>query len=136
MAFLRHRFHAAVIFGVHDGVARGDVGFGGERVGDEVGGLAFPLGLASVLRTAHVGEAAFVGAPEPGPIHDRLVALFGTVPSRVVVVPIATDGTIVSLVYAHGPRLATPEEAAGELGSVVAAVEDAYVRVNRAPVPA
>jgi hypothetical protein len=132
IAFLRHRFHAAVVFSVKEGLALGQAGFGSDTIGDAVQSLAIPLAQPSVLRLAHDRKATFVGPPgEASVVQERFFKLFGSVPSRVVVVPIAINARILNLLYAHGPRLATPEEAAAELGTVAAAAEAAFVRIIR-----
>jgi hypothetical protein len=133
MAFLRHRFHAAVVFSVKDGLALGHAAFGSDTVIDAVDTLAIPLGPPSVLRNAHDRNSMVVGAPgEPSVVQDRFFKLFDGIPPTVVVVPISIDDRVINLVYAHGPRLATAEDSAAELGSVAEAAADAFVRIIRA----
>jgi hypothetical protein len=139
LAFLRYRFAAGVLFVCKDGLALGQAGFGNDVVGDAAPSLVVPLAQPSVLRLAHDEAASFVGAPTAetaSTIQDRFFALFGAPPPKVIVVPVSIEGRVTNLLYAHGPRFASHEEAVIEVGTLAEAAEEAFVRIiGGAPPP-
>jgi hypothetical protein len=130
LGFLRHRFELAVVFVVRDGMALGSAGFGTSLSDDAIGALVVPLNQPSVLRVAHDRIASYVGGTgESSMVQDRMFRLFGGVPTRLTVVPVAIKERVVNLVYAHGARAVSIEDAAGELGTLAMAAEEAFVRI-------
>lgn len=132
LAFLRHRFQAGVVFMVKDGLALAQAGFGVDVADGAITALALPLAQSPMLRTSHDRGAPYSGPPgESTPILERFFRVFGAAPERVCVAPIAIDGRVVHLVYAHGPRGATAEDAIVELATLATAAEEALVRILR-----
>lgn len=133
LAYLRHRFVFGVVFVCKDGLALGQVGFGNDVVEDAAASLVVPLSQPSVLRLAFDKVASFAGAPNAetqSSIQDRFFKLFGGVPpAKVVVVPVTIKGRVINLLYGHGPRHGSVEEAAIELGTLAGAAEEAFVRI-------
>jgi hypothetical protein len=132
LAFLRHEFTAGVVFVCKDGLALGQAGFGNDVVEDAVASLVVPLAQPSVLRVAFDKNAPFAGAPTPdtsSSIQDRFFKLFGAPPAKVVVVPVTIKGRVINLLYGHGPRGVSVEEAATELGALADAAEEAFARI-------
>jgi len=117
LAFLRHRFQVGVVFAVQGGVALGEVGFADDVDDATVATLAIPLSERTALAIAHERASAYVGAP-------GALRLFGLAPARVCVAPIGRE----HLVYGHGVRKGTVEDAITELASVCSAAEDAFTR--------
>jgi hypothetical protein len=133
VAYLRHTFRAGVVFSCKDGLALGQAGFGNDVVADTVTSLVVSLSQPSVLRVAHDRVASFAGPPgseTASTVQDRFFKLFGGLPpQKVVVVPVAIKGRVVNLLYGHGPRHGSVEEAAIELGTLSDAAEEAFVRI-------
>jgi hypothetical protein len=130
LGFLRHRFDVAVVFVVRDGLALGQVGFGNGQTSDAIGALVMPLTQPSVLRVAHERVATYVGGSgEASMVQDRMFRMFGGAPRQLVVVPVSIKDRVVNLLYAHGPRGVSIEDAAGELGTLAEAAEEAFVRI-------
>lgn len=133
LAYLRHTFRAGVVFSCKEGLALGQAGFGNDVVADTVGSLVVPLSQPSVLRVAHDRVASFAGPPgseTASTVQDRFFKLFGGLPpQKVVVVPVTIKSRVVNLLYGHGPRYGSVEEAAIELGTLADAAEEAFVRI-------
>lgn len=132
LAFLRHRFAAGVVFVCKDNLALAQVGFGDGLAPEVFASIVVPLSQPSVLRAVHDRGSGFVGAPQAsGVVQDRFFKLFGGVPATVVVVPVVINKRVVNLLYGHGPRGASVEDAASELGTLAEAAEEAFVRIIR-----
>ena len=130
IAFLRGAYHAAALLVVRDGVALGHRGFGGSLTPATVDSILIPLQQPSILRTVHDTGRAFVGEPpEAGTVQDRFLRLFGS-PREVVVEPVVIKERVACLAFASEPRR-NADDALGDLEAVVAAMEEAYLRLIR-----
>jgi hypothetical protein len=131
LAFLRSSYAAGVVLVVRDGLALGHRGFGGSLTTATVESIVIPLNVPSVLRTAYDGGRPFIGAPpgDAGTIQDRFLRLLGS-PREVVVAPVVLRDRPVCLVFAARPSRAA-DDALSDLLTVVAAMEEAYLRLIR-----
>ena len=131
LAFLRSTYRAGAVLVVREGVALGHRGFGGSLTPATVESIVVPLHVPSILRTAYDGGRPFVGAPpaDAGTIQERFLRLLGA-PREVVVVPVVLRDRAVCLVFAAEPRPGA-DDALSDLLAVVAAMEEAYLRLIR-----
>lgn len=95
---------AGVILVIREEVAIGWKGFVAGGQADAVEAVAIPLAQPSILRPCYRDATTFVGCPAEvaTDIDHRLWTLLGSeAPADVTVVPVAPDGHVVCLLYAH-----------------------------------
>jgi hypothetical protein len=131
IAFLRGAYAVAAVLVVRDNLALGHRGFGGSLTPGTVESMVVPLHVPSMLRTAHDSGRPFLGPPptDAGTVQERLLRLLGS-PREVVVVPVVLRDRPVCLVFAAEPK-GDADDALAELQAVVAAMEEAYLRLIR-----
>jgi hypothetical protein len=131
IGFLRGAYAVGAVLLVRDNLALGHRGFGGSLTPATVESMVVPLHLPSVLRVAHDSGRPHVGPPpaDAGTVQERFLRLLGS-PREVVVVPVVLRDRPVCLVFAAEP-LASADDALDDLRTVVAAMEEAYLRLIR-----
>jgi hypothetical protein len=136
LSFMRGAFGAGLILTTRDGIALGNLGFGGNFDDDTVETIVVPLSVPTILREAHERRATYRGpTTSDHPVEDRFFKLFGLEqdPQDVVVEPVVLRDRVVCLYYAHGPGGAPlPDDRVAELSALARAAEATFVRLIRA----
>ncbi|MBC7978302.1 MAG: hypothetical protein H7138_25230, partial [Myxococcales bacterium] len=130
MWFLAQRFHHAVWFAIHEGVALGERGHGEGLTPEVIHAITVPLAAPSILQLAHDTRSLATALPA-GTIQDRLTRTLGT-PDAATAVPIEVDGEV-AYVLAVGDASHTPDHAIVELAQLAHALGAAYDRLSSAP---
>jgi len=130
MWFLAQRFHHAVWFAIHDGIALGERGHGDALSPDVIQAITVPLRAPSIVQLAHDTRRLATERPA-GAIQDRLTRTLGS-PGAPAAVPIEIDGEV-AYVLAVGDASHSPEAAVAELAQLGRALGAAYERLPRAP---
>jgi hypothetical protein len=130
IAFLRGAYGVAAVLLVRDNLALGHRGFGGSLTPATVESMVVPLNVPSVLRSVHDSGRPFTGAPpDAGTVQERFLRVLGN-PREVVVMPVVLRDRPVCLILVAEPR-GDAEDAQLDLRTVVAAMEEAYLRLIR-----
>ena len=128
MWFLAQRFHHAVWFAIHDGVALGERGHGEDLTPEVIQAVTVPLSAPSIVRLAHDTRALVTEVPA-GTIQDRLTRTLGT-PHAAAAVPIEIAGQV-AYVLAVGDASHDPARAVDELARLGHALGAAHDRLAR-----
>jgi hypothetical protein len=130
IAFLRGAYRVAAVLLVRDNLALGHRGFGGSLTPATVESMVVPLNVPSVLRSVHDSGRPFTGAPpDAGTVQERFLRVLGN-PREVVVMPVVLRDRPVCLILVAEPR-GDADDAQLDLRTVVAAMEEAYLRLIR-----
>jgi hypothetical protein len=133
---LRRATGGGLVLIVRQGMALGWKGVAPGVESAVIEAVALPLGQPSMLQAANASGALFRGAPaaDGAMLNGLLWKLLKTPPpAEVVVVPIAINGRVINLLYAHPPGGGRFSDATvAELATVGAAAAAAFARLIQA----